>query len=112
MAHPSKLQRIEMSGSLNIPRTNLRKSNCYFERQPTSIFFVSCRTIMIMTAIKWSHRDIILNRSNNSVFLLRKSIEIGKSLISFAPREFEWDASSPGFFLKMVAQYFEVFIKV
>ena len=35
------------------------------------------------------HGDIILNRSNNSVFLLRKSIEIGKSLISSAPQEFE-----------------------
>ena len=35
------------------------------------------------------HVDLTLNRSNNSVFLLPKPIEIGKSLISFAPREFE-----------------------
>ena len=37
----------------------------------------------------FEHEDIILNRSNNSVFLLQKSIEIGKPLISSAPREFE-----------------------
>ena len=37
-----------------------------------------------------NHGDIILNRNNNSVFLLRKSIEIGKTLISTAPRESEW----------------------
>ena len=35
------------------------------------------------------HGDIILNKNNNSVFLLQKSIEIGKSLISSAPRKFE-----------------------
>ena len=35
------------------------------------------------------HGDVILNRSNNSVFLLQKSVEIGKPVISSAPREFE-----------------------
>ena len=35
-----------------------------------------------------NHGDIILNVSNNSVFLLRKSTEIGKPLMSSAPREF------------------------
>ena len=35
------------------------------------------------------HGDIILNRNKNFVFLLRKSIEIGKSLILSAPREFK-----------------------
>ena len=38
-----------------------------------------------------SHGDI-LNRSNNSVLItLWKSIEIGKSLISFGDHEFEWN---------------------
>ena len=50
IANQSKLQGIAMSGSLSIPCTNLRISNYYFERQPTSVFRVSCRTIMIMTA--------------------------------------------------------------
>ena len=35
------------------------------------------------------HGDVILNRSNNSVFLLQKSVEIGKPVISSAPRGFE-----------------------
>ena len=35
------------------------------------------------------HGDIILNKSNNSVFLLQKSIKFGKSLISSVPRKFE-----------------------
>ena len=34
--------------------------------------------------------EIVLNRSNDSVFLLRKCIDIDKPLISFAPWEFEW----------------------
>ena len=50
MANQSKLQGIAMSGSLSIPCTNLRISNYYFVRHSTSIFCVSCRTIMIMTA--------------------------------------------------------------
>ena len=36
------------------------------------------------------HGDIVLNMRNNSVFWLQKSIEIGKPLISSAPRESEW----------------------
>lgn len=41
-----------------------------------------------LTLVK-NHGDIILNSSNNSVFLLQKSIEIDKHLISSAPREFD-----------------------
>ena len=37
----------------------------------------------------FQHGDIILSRCNNFVFLLQKSIEIGKSLISSATQEFE-----------------------
>ena len=37
----------------------------------------------------YKHGDMILNRSSNSVILLQKSIEIGKPLISSAPRKFE-----------------------
>ena len=37
-----------------------------------------------------NHGEIVLNRSNDSVFLLRKCIDIGKPLISSTPREFEW----------------------
>ena len=35
------------------------------------------------------HGNIIVNRSNNSMFLLRKSIAIGKSFISSTPPEFK-----------------------
>ena len=37
----------------------------------------------------WQHGDIILNRSNNFVFHRKKSIEIGKSLMSTVPRKLE-----------------------
>ena len=37
----------------------------------------------------WMYHGDKINRSNNSVSRLRKSIEIGKLLISSAPREFE-----------------------
>ena len=37
----------------------------------------------------WMYGDTILNMNNNSVFLLPKSIERGKLLISSAPRESE-----------------------
>ena len=50
------------------------------------------------------HEDIILNRSNNSVFLLQNSIKIGIPLTSFPPWEFEWSSKLLviGFFLKML----------
>ena len=46
-------------------------------------------TYMTANIIQCIHGDIILNRSNNSVFLWQKSIEIGKPFISSAPGEFE-----------------------
>ena len=42
-----------------------------------------------LRSVQLYHGDIIPNRSNNSVILLQKSIEIGKPLISSVPREFE-----------------------
>ena len=45
--------------------------------------------IVIWGRITQWHGDI-LNRSNSSMFLLRKPFEIGKCLISSAPQEFEW----------------------
>ena len=55
--------------------------------------------------------DLILNRRNEFVFLLQKSTKIGKPLISTASREFKWSPKrlAPGFFLKILEQYFEVF---
>ena len=55
------------------------------------------RKLIFVWLAKWlfcgrvvqEHGDI-LNSSNNSMFLLQKSIEIGKFLISSASREFEW----------------------
>ena len=55
------------------------------------------RKLIFVWLAKWlfcgrvvqEHGDI-LNSSNNSMFLLQKSIEIGKCLISSASREFEW----------------------
>ena len=45
--------------------------------------------IVIWGRITQWHGDI-LNRSNSSMFLLRKPFEIGECLISSAPQEFEW----------------------
>ena len=61
-----------------------------FHVKPLSSFFIFATRKL--WNIQCSHGDIILNWSNNSVFLLQKSIEIGKPLISSAPREFEWSS--------------------
>ena len=61
---------------------------------------------MVKNYLCLKHGDIIVNRSNNSVFLLQKFIEIGKSLVSSAPREFSKISS------KCYIQYFEVIMRV
>ena len=65
-------------------------------------------TLQFKVPASEKHEDIIINVSNNSVFLLRKSIEIHKSLISSAPREFEWSPKRfvPVFFLRMLDSIF------
>ena len=61
--------------------------------QSLFLFSVSVRS-------QFYHGDIILNRSNNSVFLLQKSIEIGN--LNEARK-----VSSPGFSLKMLDLVFQ-----
>ena len=63
---------------------------------------------LIPSILGWtasSHGDIILNKSNNSVFLHLKSIEIGKSPISSVPQEFEWNSKC--FVTKLLPQNFK-----
>ena len=54
------------------------------------------------------HGDVILNRSNNSVFLLQKSVEIGKPLshLLLGNLNKARNASSTGFFLQMLDSIF------
>ena len=74
--------------------------------------FLKLNHSLLLTKLKANgfsdHVDLTLNRSNNSVFLLPKPIEIGKSLISSAPREFEWNwnASTPGVSLRIIDSMF------